>query len=90
MEGTTDQGFAPRDPESDAGTQAHVSKLQHEFEQVYESARRAIKAGDTKTALTQCRAALHLLNETNLYGTKQSTVIRAIHDQVRELLNADD
>ena len=67
---------------------AYAGDTRLKFERVYESARKAIAAGDTKTALLKCRAALDLLEEKNVYGLRQSAIAKRIKDQIRRLREA--
>ena len=55
------------------------------FERVYESARKAIAAGDTEMALLKCHAALDLLNTRDLYGPQQMALGLALEDRIRRL-----
>jgi hypothetical protein len=69
--------------ENKAQDYAHDTRLK--FERVYESARNAIAAGDTDTALLKCRAALDLLNDSDLYGPQQMALGLALEDRIRKL-----
>ncbi len=59
------------------------------FERVYASARRALDSGDNKTALSKCRAALQLLEQEALYGSRQDELIRALTEQIEHLANSE-
>ncbi|MFA6239535.1 MAG: BTAD domain-containing putative transcriptional regulator, partial [Candidatus Hydrogenedentales bacterium] len=59
------------------------------FERVYASARRALEAGDNKTALSKCRAALQLLEQEALYGSRQDELIRALTEQIEHLASSE-
>jgi len=69
--------------ENKAEAYAHNTRLK--FERVYGSARKAIAAGDTETALLKCRAALDLLAQTDIYGPEQIAITLALHDRMRRL-----
>lgn len=73
------------DPESDARRLAYASNTRLKFERVYESARKAITAGDSATALLKCRAALDLLNERVIFGPNQESLRHTLEDWVRKL-----
>jgi hypothetical protein len=55
------------------------------FERVYETARKAILAGDSQTALTKCRAALDLLHQEDIYGPAQPALHQLIEAQIERL-----
>lgn len=55
------------------------------FERVYASAQKAIEAGDTKTALIKCKAALDLLREENVFGSGQSQLEETLTKEVERL-----
>jgi hypothetical protein len=55
------------------------------FERVYKSARKAFMAGDYKTALLKCRAAVDLLDVENFYGPNQDRVRKALIEQIAKL-----
>lgn len=60
------------------------------FERVYASARRALEAGDTKTALAKCQAALQLLQQEALYGSRQEELIHALTEQIEHLSSSEN
>ncbi|GMV93122.1 MAG: hypothetical protein AMXMBFR82_29000 [Candidatus Hydrogenedentota bacterium] len=59
------------------------------FERVYNSAQKAIEAGDAQTALVKCKAALALLREESIYGEHQSQLEEALAKEIERLLDAE-
>lgn len=57
-------------PVSDAG----AALGRYKFERIYDAAREADGEGDTESSLVNCRAALELLHEEDLYGDRQASV----------------
>ncbi len=55
------------------------------FERVYASAQKAIEAGDAKTALVKCKAALELLREDTIYGDSQAQLESALTAEIERL-----
>ena len=73
------------DMEARARALAFARDTRLKFERVYQSARKAFMAGDVKTALFKCRAALDLLDSENIYGDEQPRVREALLEQVAKL-----
>lgn len=73
------------DPESEARAWNYAHDTRLKFERVYESARRAIAAGDAATALAKCRAALDLLAQENVYGSQQAAIEQALRERIARL-----
>lgn len=57
-------------PVGEAGT----ALGRYKFSRIYDAAREADGEGDTETSLANCRAALDLLEEEDLYGSRQASV----------------
>ncbi len=73
--------LADADDPSDRA-RAYATNNRLKFERVYASARRAIEAGDTRTALLKCKAALQLLNQEVMFGPKQADLVHALTEQL--------
>ncbi len=84
-EGLIEEGRRVRDPESEARAQAFARDTRTKFERVYESARRAVAAGDAKTAVVKCKAALDLLREKDIYGPQQPALVEQLTGLVERL-----
>ncbi len=73
------------DLEARARALAYARNTRLKFERVYQSARKAYLAGDSKTAILKCRAALDLLDIENIYGENQSRIRESIIQQMAKL-----
>jgi hypothetical protein len=73
------------DMEARARALAYARNTKMKFERVYQSARKALVAGDNKTALLKCKAAVDLLDIDNIYGPEQEQVRQSILEQIAKL-----
>jgi len=71
--------------DASARAMVYARNTRLKFERVYESARKALAAGDKQTALLKCRAAVDLLHEADLYGPAQAAIIRKLEANIRTL-----
>jgi hypothetical protein len=85
MDGDDIDLYDKPDMEARARALAYARNTRLKFERVYQSARKAFLAGDTRTALLKCRAALDLLDSDNVYGDDQPRVREALLDQIAKL-----
>ena len=68
---------------------AYARDTRLKFERVYQSARKAFLAGDTKTALFKCKAALDLLDSEDIYGDEQGRIRESLLEQMDKLGKAE-
>jgi hypothetical protein len=71
--------------DASARAMAYARNTRLKFERVYESARKALAAGDKQTALLKCKAAVDLLHEADLYGPAQAAILRKLEASIRTL-----
>jgi len=71
--------------ESKERAKTYAMNTRLKFERVYGAARRAIESGDMETARLKCTAALDLLRTEDIYGSRQTALIRTLEQQVRRL-----
>ena len=64
---------------------AYARNTRLKFERVYQSARKAFLASDTKTALSKCKAALDLLDSEDIYGEEQRRIRESLLEQMDKL-----
>ncbi|MBN2307698.1 MAG: hypothetical protein JXR94_01935 [Candidatus Hydrogenedentes bacterium] len=86
-ESAVEQPVLPDAPVAGSGDAAvaYARNTRLKFERVYESARKALAAGDTATALLKCQAARDLLLSENLYGSAQEQILTALEHRIRQM-----
>jgi hypothetical protein len=89
MEPTDIDLYDKPDMEARARALAYARNTRLKFERVYQSARKAVVAGDIKTAMAKCKAAMDLLDSDDIYGPDQARIRESLLEQVAKLTETE-